>query len=150
MTRVLWFNEQQGFSTIEVNLPAGEIIEQLHAGKQVISGLDLLPPYLIYYRDGLIVITRGHGQPSCHAGVRYQKPHVTPKEKTVLQALGNGLTIKEISAQMGIKQRTVIFYIATLKNKFNAQTTEQLIGQAVAMGLCVIQPISQVPSDATI
>ena len=64
------------------------------------------------------------------------EPCLTSREAQVLQALAQGLTIKEIAFCFGIRPRTVREYVRHINEKFGAQTTEQAVGRGVLLGLC--------------
>lgn len=65
-------------------------------------------------------------------------PGVLPpgwREQQVLQGLADGLSIGQIAFQFGLAQRTVRFYIMALKSRLDVQTTAQLVGRAMTLGL---------------
>lgn len=63
-------------------------------------------------------------------------PELSLRELQVLQALADGLRQKEIALRLGIQPRTVRDYLAGLRRKLGARTTQQLTGRAAALGLC--------------
>ncbi len=61
--------------------------------------------------------------------------HLTPREKQVLQLLAGGKTPAQIASLFHLDVRTVRTYITQLKAKFRAQTSQQMIARAVALGM---------------
>lgn len=53
--------------------------------------------------------------------------YLTPKEKSVLAAIVEGLTSKEIARSLDISPRTVDFHRANLLKKYGAKNTADLV-----------------------
>jgi DNA-binding CsgD family transcriptional regulator len=63
-------------------------------------------------------------------------PCLSERQRQVLILLTQGVSPKEIALRIGISRRMVGFHTRHLMDKFEVQSTGQLIGRAVAMGLC--------------
>ena len=59
-----------------------------------------------------------------------KKRGLTVRQQQVLQALRDGLSVKEIAALLKISARTVRGHIEVLKQKYSARTREQLVARA--------------------
>jgi DNA-binding CsgD family transcriptional regulator len=62
------------------------------------------------------------------------QPHVTAREKQVLDKIAMGLTGKEIARDLGISFKTAVTHRTHLMDKFDAGNTALLIRRAIASG----------------
>jgi len=60
---------------------------------------------------------------------------LTPRERQVLEFLGEGLTIGQIASRLGISPRTVETHVAKLYRKLGVRTRVQAISRAATLGL---------------
>jgi len=60
---------------------------------------------------------------------------LTPRERQVLELLGEGLTIRQIASRLGISPRTVETHVAKLYRKLGVRTRVQAISRAATLGL---------------
>jgi DNA-binding NarL/FixJ family response regulator len=60
---------------------------------------------------------------------------LTPRERQVLDLLGQGLTIGQIASRLGISPRTVETHVAKLYRKLGVRTRVQAISRAATLGL---------------
>jgi two-component system response regulator DevR len=60
---------------------------------------------------------------------------LTPRERQVLDLLGEGLTIGQIASRLGISPRTVETHVAKLYRKLGVRTRVQAISRAATLGL---------------
>lgn len=62
-------------------------------------------------------------------------PELSGRERAVLQGLGEGLSYKEIAAQMGVSVKTVDTYRARLGKKLGCGNRAELVRGAIRLGL---------------
>lgn len=62
-----------------------------------------------------------------------QKIILTPRQKTVLQYLANGLTQKEIAVLMNLAAATIKNHIQKAKRKLHAQTSAHAVAIAITL-----------------
>lgn len=67
-------------------------------------------------------------------------PELTARQTTILQALAEGATSRQIGARLGLSERAVIWHVNELKARLGVQTRAQAVVRAVALGLCRIRP----------
>ena len=60
---------------------------------------------------------------------------LTPRERQVLDLLGEGFTIGQIASRLGISPRTVETHVAKLYRKLGVRTRVQAISRAATLGL---------------
>jgi two-component system response regulator DevR len=60
---------------------------------------------------------------------------LTPRERQVLELLGEGLTIGQIASRLSISPRTVETHVAKLYRKLGVRTRVQAISRAATLGL---------------
>ncbi len=84
---------------------------------------------------------RGSGTRPRHAsgvpewGGEVNSPSLTEREWTVLRLLVDGLRNQEISAELGISERTVKFHVKSLFSKLGVTSRTQVVSQALQQGL---------------
>ena len=74
------------------------------------------------------------------AAARSASERLTPREKEILQGLGQGLNNKEIARRMGVAVDTERNYMATLMTKLGAHTRLQALVTASRHGLVDLGP----------
>lgn len=57
---------------------------------------------------------------------RYKKPHLTPREKQILELLARGLSNQAIGMQLVISALTVRDYVSRLLHKFEVRNRTEL------------------------
>jgi len=62
-------------------------------------------------------------------------PSLTPRERTVLEHVANGLGNKQIAAQLGISERTVKFHVSALFAKLGVGNRTEAVTRAAQAGL---------------
>ena len=63
-------------------------------------------------------------------------PSLSKRQRQVLILLTQGMAPKQIALRTGISRRMVGYHMRHLLDKLEVQSTSQLVGRAVAMGLC--------------
>lgn len=54
-------------------------------------------------------------------------PPLTPRQQVILQLLTEGLTAKQIAAQMGLSRRTVFLHLAAIRQRLGVNSTLQAV-----------------------
>lgn len=62
-------------------------------------------------------------------------PHLTPRQREVLQLVAEGKSIKEIATILGISAKTVEFHKSRITEELNLHTTAELTKFAIAHGI---------------
>jgi DNA-binding CsgD family transcriptional regulator len=62
-------------------------------------------------------------------------PQVTKREREVLELAAHGQSSKRIAHELGIRESTVNYHIASIRRKFRARTRSHAVAQAVQFGL---------------
>ena len=63
---------------------------------------------------------------------------LTPRENQVLELLAEGLSNKEIGAQLGVSPHTAKFHVTALLDKFGAETRTEAVVLAARAGLLAL------------
>jgi DNA-binding NarL/FixJ family response regulator len=61
--------------------------------------------------------------------------HMTPRERDVLELLGDGLSNRNIAARLGISDHTVKFHLASIYGKLHATTRAEAVRRAFQRGM---------------
>jgi DNA-binding NarL/FixJ family response regulator len=64
---------------------------------------------------------------------------LSERQRQVLQGLADGLTHRQIAAQLHLSERTVDMHVAALKRRFGTPSRMQSVLRGVALGLCKIR-----------
>lgn len=89
--------------------------------------------------QGLVVLYPSEDLLSRAAGLEeYAVETLTPREKEVLQMLGQGKSNKEIAARLKISEHTVKFHVASVLGKLGAATRTEAVSLAMRRGLILL------------
>ena len=129
MTRVLLFHEPESFGLMDINAPPSRIVAAINNGRwdAYLSGVD--GPLCARQQGEVVVVTRE--DPDDFKPM----PTISRREREVLVLLGEGLTTAQIALKLGLRPRTIRGYVASMKARLKAQTIQQLLARAVALGL---------------
>ena len=64
--------------------------------------------------------------------------HMTPRERQVLDLLGEGLSNRAIAERLGISDHTVKFHVAAVYGKLGATTRAEAVRRAFRRGLLTL------------
>ena len=64
--------------------------------------------------------------------------HMTPRERQVLDLLGDGLSNRAIAERLGISDHTVKFHVAAVYGKLGATTRAEAVRRAFRRGLLTL------------
>ena len=64
--------------------------------------------------------------------------HMTPRERQVLDLLGEGLSNRAIAERLGISDHTVKFHVAAVYGKLRATTRAEAVRRAFRRGLLTL------------
>jgi DNA-binding NarL/FixJ family response regulator len=110
-------------------LLSGQPENLLESLKFVSKGLIWGPPEAIARSLGRLISLKDTKPTTTRADL------ITPRERTLINLLGKGLSNKEIANTLGIAEVTVKFHFAKLYDKFNVQSRLQLLTFAFNRGL---------------
>ena len=129
MTRVLVFKDMESFGVMEVNAPPARIVRSVNHG----NWADYFPgvPGPLYARQqgDVVVVTQSPPVPEDEL----QK--LSRREYQILVLLGDGLTTAQFAVRVVERPRTIRGYVANMKARLKAHNIQQLVAQAVALGL---------------
>lgn len=74
--------------------------------------------------------------------IAYRNVRLTKREIQCLQSCQAGKTYKEISASLGISERTVVFHVANLFKKLGVNNKTQALKKAQSLGIMKFYPTS--------
>jgi DNA-binding NarL/FixJ family response regulator len=79
---------------------------------------------------------RAEEQPAVRGSIE----HLTPRQREVLQLIGEGKATKEIAELLGLSVKTVEFHKNCLMKDLDIHTTAELVRYAIVQGLATEQP----------
>lgn len=90
-------------------------------------------------RQGIVVIDQRFAVDVLPAATTAAAPlTLTPREHQVLELLAEGLSNKEIGAQLGVSPHTAKFHVTALLDKFGAETRTEAVVLAARAGLLAL------------
>ena len=101
---------------------SGYLLKELR-GPQIVMAIHRAAKGGRVFTDEQLEEIRGHRTPSLDALNRYEQ--LTPKERQVLEFVGEGLTNKEIGEQMSLAEKTVKNYLSSIMAKLGVQRRTQ-------------------------
>ncbi len=69
-----------------------------------------------------------------------RSPHITPRQREVLQLFAEGRSMKEIAAQLNLSIRTAEAHKYQLMNALGIKTNAELVQYAIRIGLITVTP----------
>ena len=109
-------------------LPAPSLVASINDGVYRFPFTPQPGPVIAFQYGDLVFVTRRPADDQ-------EKIHLSQRQKQVLTLLAEGYSLQQISFQLGIKLRTVVFHLERLKQRLGADTGEQLVARAIALGL---------------
>jgi DNA-binding CsgD family transcriptional regulator len=67
-------------------------------------------------------------------------PHLSPRERQVLERVALGRSAKEVASELGIAHRTVERHIENARNKMRARNKTHMIAKALICGELALAP----------
>ena len=137
MTRLILFPNESAQINLESNLTAEELVRVIQAGAwQPPEGIRAALPGLEF-----LAIRLGRNTVLAYAPARpgeqeEQLPALSTRQVEILQSLADGLTLRQVGLALGISRRTVFMHLAAIRRNLNAQTTQEALLRAAALGLC--------------
>jgi DNA-binding CsgD family transcriptional regulator len=104
-----------------------ELVKTIRDGGVIPGYSEQTPPVRI---NGMIILTEQIQTP------KRTTPMLTAKQCIVLQCLASSLTPEQTAIKMGVSLPTIRMHISALKQKFNADSRDQLMARAGYLGLC--------------
>jgi DNA-binding NarL/FixJ family response regulator len=136
-TKVLALSMHEDWARVRSALQAGALgyvvksaasSELLEAIQALLAGRSYLSPAVAHH----LVDAVGHGQPT-----RSLLAQLTEREREVLALIAEGLSSKEIAAQLGHSPKTAETHRASLMRKLGVHKTSSLVRIAIREGLVV-------------
>ena len=130
MPRVILFGESDSITLINETGAPDAIIRNIQSGLWRPKLPDLTGPYQAIYNGDTIIVTPRPNETNKKSSIR-----LTHHEQIVLQGLADGLIDQQIALVYGMKLRMVRFFVTKVKEKLKSATREQVVAQAVFLGL---------------
>ncbi len=130
MTRILFLPNPNTLLWLETDQPARAVLEDILAGRWVPPvPFHNLPCDLLSATCQDEVVTVTIAVPTAPAVAR-----LSPRQIQVLRGLAEGQTTRQIARRLKVSPRMVLYYIAELKRKFQAQTRAEVISKSNEVG----------------
>ena len=88
--------------------------------------------------DGLELPPAAHSDSSEGFAISHEAPVLTPREREVLDLLAEGLSNRDIAAELEVSERTAKFHVAGLLKKLDARTRTEAVVRAARKGLLLL------------
>ncbi len=118
----------RGWAIVSRDAPAGELRTAVMAAAQ---GFAVVPTTLA--ARPLPARAAGPGE----AGAEPLDP-LTPREREVLELLGEGLSNRQIAERLGISEHTAKFHVASVSGKLGASSRTEAVSRGVRRGLITL------------
>jgi DNA-binding NarL/FixJ family response regulator len=118
----------RGWGIVPRDAPAGELRAVVTAAAQ---GFTILPATLA----ARLLPARGVG-PGEELGDRPEP--LTPREREVLELLGQGLSNRQIAERLGVSEHTAKFHVASVSGKLGASSRTEAVSRGVRRGLITL------------
>ena len=118
----------RGWAIVSRDAPAGELRTAVMAAAQ---GFTVIPTTLTAR-----LLPAPHVGPS-EAGAEPLEP-LTPREREVLELLGEGLSNRQIAERLGISEHTAKFHVASVAGKLGASSRTEAVSRGVRRGLITL------------
>jgi DNA-binding NarL/FixJ family response regulator len=84
--------------------------------------------------DNTVIVTPGFVRSKPNTGSSDDNPsHLTRRQREILQALVDGLTIRQIATRMGVHPSTITYHINQLKSVFGTRSLVQSIARLASL-----------------
>ncbi len=130
MTRILFCSEGKAFTFLEDAASPSDLVKAINSGRCRLAFPPGNGPWWATRQGDLVIVTAGVPP------MVEEVPHLSPRLRQVLLFLVEGLATKEIALRLELSPRTVNHYVVELQHLLQARTSHQLVGRAVALGLC--------------
>ncbi len=130
MPRVILFGESDSITLFNETGSPDAIIRSIQSGLWQPKLPDLTGAYQAISTGDTIIVIRRPSETNKKGNI-----HLSPHEQIVLQGLADGLGDQQIALVHGMKLRMVRHFVTKLKEKLKSATREQLVAQAVSLGL---------------
>ncbi len=84
--------------------------------------------------DGTVIVTPGFMRsPPCIGSSDDNPSHLTRRQREILQAMVDGLTVRQIATRMGVHPSTITYHINQLKSMFGTRSLAQSIARLASL-----------------
>lgn len=107
------------------------------AGEQLVAALKALSERKPYFRSFVtdVLVERYLATSVATAPAPVDQPRLTPREREIVQLLGEGRRSKEAASTLGISVRTVETHRAAIMRKLELRTVSDLVRYAIRNGI---------------
>lgn len=148
MTMVLWM-WGEGISIYPTEMDAARLLDDVNDGKwqPPPSARQCLNKHTwrgMQFNDLVILLPGDENSLPQRARARTSRPNtvaqlplampLSPRQQQVLRGLLQGLTTRQIAANLGLRPRTVLMHVAAIKTHLQAATRAQLAGRVFELG----------------
>jgi DNA-binding NarL/FixJ family response regulator len=107
------------------------------AGRELVSAIEALTQGKPFFTSRVagILLSRQMGGPWSSDRVDFAGPHLSAREREVIQLLAEGKSNKEVAALLNLSVKTVQTHRANITRKLNLHSLGQLIHYAIRNGL---------------
>ncbi len=134
MPRVILFGDSDSITLFNETGSPDTIIRNIQSGLWQPKLPDPTGPYHAFYNGDTIIVTRRPTETKKKSPI-----YLSPHERIVLQGMADGLIDPQIALVYGLKLRMVRHFVTKLKEKLKSATREQVVAQAVSLGLIDVQ-----------
>jgi DNA-binding NarL/FixJ family response regulator len=115
--------------------PVGFVLKQ-SAARELLEAID----HVLHGESYLTRKMRGEDWVTTKARVRQFSKELTPRQKDIVQLLGEGRAIKQIADMLSLSEKTVEFHKHHIMQAFNLKNNAELILFALKQGLISVDP----------
>jgi DNA-binding NarL/FixJ family response regulator len=107
------------------------------AGRELVSAIEALTQGKPFFTSKVagILLSRQMGGPWSSERVDFAGPHLSAREREVIQLLAEGKSNKEVAALLNLSVKTVQTHRANISRKLNLHSLGQLIHYAIRNGI---------------
>ncbi len=130
LPKIILIDEHNSVGIFEEDLQADALIQRIRNGIWKPPVFSLPRQYQATQEGNTLVVSSDRNNVPIQIHLA-----ITERDVEILRGLATGLTDSQIARIHGIKTRTVRFYIARLRRRFDAITREHLIAKAGGLGI---------------
>jgi DNA-binding CsgD family transcriptional regulator len=144
LPKIILIDAHDSVRIFDEGVQADVLVQQIRNGLWKPPEFSSHGPYHAVQEGNTLVVTTLPRAENCRNQVI-----LTARDVDILQGLATGLTDNRIADTLGIKPRTVRFYIDRLKTRLGALTREHLVAKAGGLGLLDLSTNAEVNFHST-
>jgi len=147
MTRIFFLPNENAFFTLESQVSPEKLVLAVNSGRWLPpTGLTTTEPassrpirlHAVRIGRSTILIFSAVDPDQVQTGQLANSP-LSKRQIAILQCLAQGMTTRQIAANLGIARRTVYLHLAAIRRSLRAISTSEAVSRAAELGLC--QPL---------